>query len=148
MNICCLLLVANYVGRVLYANNVGQLLYVVFAPPAKCQHHGQTAPPRKIDCYECQISSDSIYFVFSFAVGKNSKHRNGISTTRLFILIFIVICYFWRFICFVWFILALCPALKGGGTPPAPGVVVVVMRCHKAHLLFVLNPFFSRRKRK
>lgn len=40
MNICCLLLVANYVGRVLYANNVGQLLYVVFAPPAKCQHHG------------------------------------------------------------------------------------------------------------
>ena len=35
MNICCLLfllIVANYVGRVLYANNVGQLLYVVFAP--------------------------------------------------------------------------------------------------------------------
>ena len=101
MLFCCLLIVANNVGRVLYANNVGQLLYVVFAPPAKCQHHEQTAPPRKIDCYECQISSDSIYFVFSFAVGENSKHRNGISTTRLFILIFIVICYFWRFICFV-----------------------------------------------
>ena len=54
MNICCfvvLLLVANYVGRVLYANNVGQLLYVVFAPPAKCQHHGRTAPPRCTLCF-------------------------------------------------------------------------------------------------
>lgn len=29
MSICCLLLVANYVGRVLYANNIGQLLYAV-----------------------------------------------------------------------------------------------------------------------
>lgn len=38
-----------------------------------------------------------------------------------------------RFICFVWFVLALCPALKEGGTPPAPGGVVVVMRCRKAH---------------
>lgn len=59
MNICCfvvLLLVANYVGRVLYANNVGQLLYVVFATPAKCQHHGQTAPPRKTDVHKCYIS--------------------------------------------------------------------------------------------
>lgn len=39
MNICCLLfllIVDNNVGRVLYANNVGQLLYVVFAPPAIC----------------------------------------------------------------------------------------------------------------
>lgn len=101
MNICCLLIVANNVGRVLYANNVSQLLYVVFAPPAKCQHYGQTAPPQS--CYECQISSDSIYFVFSFAVGENSKHRNGISHIWSLILIFIVICHFWRFICFVWF---------------------------------------------
>lgn len=36
MNICC------FVVLLLVANNVGQLLYVVFAPPAKCQHH--TAP--------------------------------------------------------------------------------------------------------
>lgn len=43
MNICCLLLVANYVGRVLYANNVGQLLYVVFAPSG-----GVSAP--RADC--------------------------------------------------------------------------------------------------
>ena len=59
MNICCfvvLLLVADNVGRSLYANNVGQLLYVVFAPPAECQHHGRTAPPRLTDYYKCQIS--------------------------------------------------------------------------------------------
>lgn len=116
-----LLLVANYVGQLLYANYVGQLLYVVFVPPAKCQHHGQTAPPRKTDGHKRYISSVLMssligrrttflmslnssllmYFVFSFAIGENSKHRNDISKTRLLILIFIVICYFWRFICFV-----------------------------------------------
>ena len=89
MNICCLLLVVlllvvNYVGQVLYANNVGRLLYVVFAPPA-------VSAPRT----DCTAPADS------FAVGENSKHRNGISLMRLLILIFIVICYFWRFICFV-----------------------------------------------
>lgn len=71
MNICCLLfllIVANYVGRVLYANNVGQLLYVVFAPPAKCQHYGQTAPPRQTDCYKCYVSSVPI----SSLIGKRT----------------------------------------------------------------------------
>ena len=100
-----------------------------------------------------------VYFVFSFAVAENSKHRNGISTTRLLILIFIVIHHFWRFICFVavfcslvdtlttqrtkqrqkrficfvWFVLALCPAPgeEAGHRPPPPGGVVlcVIAKC-------------------
>ena len=73
MNICCLLfllIVANYVGRVLYANNVGQLLYVVL-------------PHRR------SVSTT------------DGLHRPGISHIWSLILIFIVICHFWRFICFV-----------------------------------------------
>ena len=113
MNICCLLfllIVANYVGRVLYANNVGQLLYVVFAPSGGVS------------------TTDGL-------------HRPGISKTRLLILIFIVICYFWRFNCFVWFDACALPRPEEGRNT-APGGVVVVMRYHKAHLLFVPNPFF------
>ena len=58
MNICCLLLVANYVGRVLYANNVGQLLYVVFAPPA--------VSAQRIDCTAPQLLRVSKFIRFYF----------------------------------------------------------------------------------